>query len=305
MKIFSGTSNQPLAQKVADSLHITLGKLEIIRFDDQECRVRIEEEVEREDVVFVQSTSNPPDKFLMEAYLFADSAKRSGAKEITLVMPYFGYARQDKEHRKGESVSASVVTKCLEVSGFTKLITFDIHSKYVLSFFNKVQTQHESILPDIVRQVVIDYKLDLSNLGIFSPDQDGAHRSRYVIQKIGGGQYGFVQKERDLDQLHTLRAIHGQRHMGEPQGKDIVLIDDMVASGGTIIEAMKVLKEEGAKCIVVAATHAVFIRDAFTLMRDPGLEAVYVSDTIDQPELAKDPKFNIHSTASTIASMLQ
>jgi len=194
MKIFSGTSNLPLAQKVADSLNTTLGKVEIIRFDDQECRVRIEEEVERENIVFVQSTSNPPDKFLMESYLFADSAKRSGAKEITLVMPYFGYARQDKEHRKGESVSASIVTKCLEVSGFTKLLTFDIHSKYVLSFFNKVQTQHESVLPEMVAQLIKEHKLDMSNLGIFSPDQDGAHRSRYVIQKIGGGQYGLSKK---------------------------------------------------------------------------------------------------------------
>lgn len=305
MKLFSGTSNEPLAKKVADELNITLGKVEIVRFDDDECRVRIEEEVEGEEVVFIQSTPNPPDKYLMETYLFADSAKRSGASKITLVMPYFGYARQDKEHRKGESVSASVVTKCLEVSGYTRLITFDIHSKYVLSFFDKTTTEHESFLPGVVKQIIKDHNLDILSIGIYSPDQDGAHRARYVIQKIKGGLYGFVQKERDLDQLHTLRAIHGQRFMGEPKDKDIILIDDMIASGGTIVEATKILKEEGAKRIFIASTHAIFIRDAKTKMQDPSIEAVYITDTINQPELSQIPKITIYSTASTIASMLQ
>jgi len=305
MKLFSGTSNEPLAKKVAEQMGTTLGQLEIIRFDDDECRVRMQEDVDGQEVVFIQSTPNPPDRYLMETYLFADSAKRAGASKITVVMPYFGYARQDKEHRRGESVSAAVVAKCLEVSGITKIITFDIHSKYVLSFFNKTLTEHESMLPEMVTQLVKDHSLDLANLGIFSPDQDGAHRARYVIQKIGGGQYGFVQKERDLDQLHTLRAIHGQRYMGEPKGKDIVLIDDMIASGGTIVEATKILKEEGAKRIFIVATHAIYIKDAATKMADPALEAVYLTDTISQPELAKAKNTTIHSTSKMIASMLK
>lgn len=304
MKLFAGTSNPELAKKVAGEMDVELAAVEIIRFADGEGRVRIEEEINGEEVVFVQSTSTPADKFFVETLLFVDSAKRLGASEISLVMPYFGYARQDKEHRPGEAVSAAVVAKCLETIGATKLITFDIHSKHVLSFFG-IATAHQSCLPNLVSELIKNEKLNANNLGIFSPDQDGAYRARDVIQEIKEGGYGFVQKERDLDQLHSLKAVHGQRFMGEPKGKDIILVDDMIASGGTIVEATKILKEEGAERIFVAATHPVFILDAAKKLQDLPIEAVYVADSIVVPEEKKIAKLRISSLASTIASVLE
>lgn len=304
MKLFAGTSNKQLAEGVARKLNAKLGRVEIIRFADGECRVRIEEEINGEEVVFLQSTSQPADKYFMETLLFVDSAKRRGASEITLVMPYFGYARQDKEHRKGEAVSAAVIARCLEVAGAGKIVTFDIHSKHVLSYFN-IQTIHKSCLGYLVRDLIKKEKLNTNKLGIFSPDQDGAFRARDVIQEIKQGEYGFVQKERDLDQLHTLKAVHGQRFMGEPKGKDIILVDDMIASGGTIIEAVKLLKEEGAKRIFVTATHPVFILDIGRKIQEAPVEAVYVTDSIALDGGKRFDKLRISSLASTIAAVLE
>lgn len=304
MKLFSGSSNQELAGKVAEELKVGLGRVEILRFKDEECRVRIEEEVNGDKVVFVQSTSEPADSFFVETLLFVDSAKRLGAKDVVLVMPYFGYARQDKEHRKGEAVSAAVIAKCLETIGATKLITFDIHSKHVLSFFD-IATVHKSCLPHLVDELIKNERLDAQNLGIFSPDQDGAYRARDVIQEIKKGEYGFVQKERDLDQLHTLRAVHGQRFMGEPKGKDIILVDDMIASGGTIIEATKILKKEGARKIFVAATHPVFILNVGKKLRELPIEKVYVTDSIELNESKKFAKLHVSSLASTVVDVIK
>lgn len=304
MILFSGTSNQQLAETVAGELKLKLGKVEIIRFADEECRIRIEEHINGEEIVFIQSTSTPADKYFIETLLFIDSAKRLGAKEITLVIPYFGYARQDKEHRAGEAVSAAVLAKCLETVGVTKIITFDIHSKYVLSYFH-THTKHISFLPTLVEKLIIEEKIDSSNLGIFSGDQDGAFRAREIIEKIKKGSYGFVQKERDLNKLHTLKAIEGQRFMGDPKGKEIILIDDMIASGGTIIEATKILKEEGAGKIYVAATHPILILDAVKKLQDSPIEAVYVADSIYLPKEKQFPKLHITSLASTIADVIQ
>jgi ribose-phosphate pyrophosphokinase len=304
MKLFSGTSNKQLAEGVVKKLNTQLARVEIVRFSDGEARVRIEDDVNGEEVVFLQSTSKPADKFFVETLFFIDSAKRLGAKEITLVMPYFGYARQDKAHRKGEAVSAAVLARCLEVIGAGKLITFDIHSKHVLSYFT-IPTIHRSCLPFLVKDLIEREGLDTDNLGIFSPDQDGAFRARDVISEIEKGEYGFVQKERDLDKLHTLKAIHGQRFMGEPRGKDIILVDDMIASGGTIVEAVKILKEEGAGKIYVAATHPVFILDAPKKLQEIEIEKVYVTDSIEIPEENKFGKLHISSLASTIAGVIK
>lgn len=304
MKLFSGTSNLALAEKTAEELDMALAEVEIIRFADGECRVRIEEDVKGAEVVFLQSTSIPADRYIMETLFFINSAQKLGAEKIILAVPYFGYARQDREHRKGEAVSASVVAGCLEKEGVDKLITFDIHSKQALSYFN-TEVVHQSILPFLTKQIIDNYGLDKENLGIFSPDQDGAFRARDVVDEIGAGEYGFVQKERDLDKLHVIKEVHGKRFMGQPEGRDIILVDDIITSGRTILQAAQILKEENAGRVFAVAAHAAFMKDLPDRLGNKEVEAVYVSDSIPLNDGMRYQGLRVFSLASVIAGVIK
>ena len=170
MKIFTGTANPPLAEKVAKELQTALSKYEVISFANSEIRVTIQDEVKDETCVVVQPTSNPTDTHLMELLFFADALKREGAEEIIGVVPYFGYARQNIQHRKGEAVSANVIINFLEIVGFTKIILFDIHDEATLGIFN-IPVTHLSALPLLAAKIRKD--LGSTDSVIVSPDQAG------------------------------------------------------------------------------------------------------------------------------------
>lgn len=286
-KFFSGSSNLPLAKKIAAKLKKPLGKLEITRFADSEVRVRIEEEVNNQICFVIASLSNPVDMHLVEFCLIVDALKQNEAGKIIAVLPYFGYARQDKVHRAGEGISARVMAKLVEAVGVNKLITVDLHSEAVASFFN-VPAVHLFGLEVFLEEIK---KLKDKNLVIAAPDAGGAKRAQRFAENLDA-ELVLIQKKRDLQKIHTVKVLG---LVGSVKGKTVCLVDDVITGGGTILEAAKILKQNGAKKVICFATHADFIEGAKEKLENSLIDRIYVTDTIFVPEEKLFPKLKIIS----------
>src|SRR3989338_1730284 len=231
--VFTGNSNPKLAGSIANGLGLTLGKTEIIRFADSECRVRIEQDIEGKDVFIIQSLSNTVDEYLMELLLMGDAVKRGEPRKITAVIPYHGYARQDRIHRPGECLSAQVVAKLIETVGFDKLITVELHNEAILGFF-KIPVNHIyglSIFHENIKKLKDD-------VVIITPDAGALKRA----QKFAEGldlPLALIEKKRDLNTAHKILSM---RVVGDVKGKTAIIVDDVIVTGGTIINAAYLLK---------------------------------------------------------------
>lgn len=298
MKIFSGTSNKPLAEKIAKDLNLELSNLEVFIFPDGEKRIRILEKVLDEDVVVVQSTSTPTDINYMELFFIVDALKRSGAKSVTAVIPYFGYQRQDHMFRVGEAVSVKVIAEILEKVGVNKVIAVDLHSIKIQEAFN-VPVDHLSAL-SIFAKFIKEKKWDKNSATLVSPDMGGVRRIKILSEMLGGIPFAAIEKNRDLsDGKVTANKIQGKVN------KRAIIVDDMISSGGTIVTAANLLKRNGAEKIVVFVTHPVLSEKAPQILQESGVESVYVTDTIFVPEKKRFPKLNILSVSSLIAQELK
>jgi ribose-phosphate pyrophosphokinase len=295
-KIFSGTANPPLAEKISKILTTPLGKIEIVRFADSEVRVRIEEEVAGKTCYVIASLSNPVDTHLVEFCLIVDALKQNEAQKIIGVIPYFGYARQDKAHRPGEGVSARVMAKLIEAVGVSKIITVDLHSEAVASFFN-VSLVHlfglSIFLPEISKLK--------DDLVIIAPDAGGAKRAQKFAESLGA-PLALIEKKRDLQKLHTLEVC---RVIGEVKDKVCVVVDDVITGGGTAVEAARLLKEKGAKKVIACATHPDFVEGTRKNLTNSKVDKVYVSDTILVPPDKTFPKLEIVSIGNLIAETIR
>jgi len=292
VKIFSGSSNRPLAEKVAQNLNLKLSPLEIHKFPDGEKRVRVSDVLE-DDVVLIQSTGIPVDENYMELFLILDSLKRSGARSITLVAPYFGYQRQDHMFREGEDVSFKVIVQILESFKVDKVITFDLHSIKIPEFFH-IPVVHLTAL-DLFTERPLD-----KNMVLVSPDMGGIRRIKYLSEKTGLS-FATIEKNRDL----KTGKVESSKIEGDVKGKNVAIVDDMISTGGTIRAAVELLKKNGAKRINVFATHAVLAGDASSILENLDVEKVYVTDTIDTPQDKKFSKLEILSVADLIAKELK
>lgn len=292
-----------MSKKVAAELQIPVSKKEVVRFDNSEIRVTIQEDVQNEVCIVVQPTSNPTDTHLMELFFFADALKREGAKEVIGVVPYFGYARQNIQHRKGEDVSSNVVIKFLEAIGFSKIITFDIHDEGTQGIFT-IPLSHLSAFP-LFAQKIRDYLPNSDEVAVVSPDQGGIERARLFGQEFFGNdqfEVVVVEKSRDLDRVHESQAISIH---GEVQGKTVILVDDIVTSGGTLINAAKLCLEKGATQVYAVVTHHDFSADAPRKITESPIEKFLTTDTIKIYEDQKVPKLEELTVASLIATELQ
>lgn len=249
MKIFSGTANKPLAEKIAKILGVQLSGLEVFVFPDKEKRVRILDGVIGEDVVLVQPTSSPTDENYMQLFFMIDAVKRSGAKSITAVIPYFGYQRQDHMFREGEAVSVKVVAQILEKLGVNKVIALELHSVKIEQAFS-VPVKHLSALSIFAK--FIKENIGQESATLVSPDMGGIRRIKILSEMLNNMPFAIIEKNRDLE----TGAIAASKIEG-PVGKTAVIVDDMISSGGTIEVASKVLKENGAEEIYVFVTHPV------------------------------------------------
>lgn len=295
MKIFSGTSNKPLAEKIAKKLGIDLSAIEIHIFPDGEKRVRLLDKVIGENCVVVQSTSPNPDGNYMELFFIVDALKRSGASSVTAVIPYLGYQRQDHVFRDGEAVSLDVISTLLKWGGVDMIISFDLHSIKIPEIF-KIKLNHLSALPLFAQEI----KKIGNNTVLISPDMGGVRRIKILSKMLNNMPFAVIEKNRDLATGEvTMSGISGDIK------ENAIIVDDMISTGNTIIKAASLLKNGGAKNIYVFATHPVFSDEAPRILDNSSLKKIFVTDTIDIPKEKRFPKLEILSVSELIAEQLR
>ncbi len=297
MLIFSGSSNRFLAEKIAKHLDLNLSPVEIFVFPDGEKRIRIQKKVLGEDCVVVQSASIPPDENYMELFIMIDALKRSGAKTVKTVIPYLGYQRQDHIFRDGEAVSLEVIAEILTRVGMTELFTFDLHSPKIPDIFS-VPVHHLSALPTFSEKIKKDFSL--KEIVLVSPDMGGIRRIKEVSEMLGNIPFATVEKNRDL----ASGEIKDTGLTGDVRGKTAIIVDDMVSTGITMVDAANLLSENGAVRVLAFATHAVFAKYADKILQKSRIERMVVSDTIEVPAYNRFPKLEILSIAKIAAESL-
>lgn len=299
MKLFSGTSNKPLAEKVAKELGIELSPVEVHTFPDGEKRIRVIDHVVDEETVVIQPTSTPAPENYMELFFIIDALQRSGAKSLTVVIPYLGYQRQDHVFRDGEAVSLDVIVKMLEALKINKIIAFDLHTIRIVDIFN-TPIAHLSALP-IFAEKIKKEGWNKNNTVLVSPDMGGIRRIKQLSALLDDMPFGAIEKDRNLATGEV--SVEGAHGLDTPDRA--IIVDDMISSGGTIALASGFLKGRGVKEIYVFATHAVFSESSKKILQEAALNKVFVADTLDIPEDRKFPKLEVLSVAPAIAKELR
>jgi ribose-phosphate pyrophosphokinase len=269
--LFSGNANRALAQDIATHLSITLGKAKVGRFSDGEVDGEIEQNVRARDIFVVQPTCSPTNENLMELCIMVDALKRASARRVTAVIPYFGYARQDRRPRSTRvPISARVVANLLEAVGVERLLTMDLHADQIQGFFNiPVDNIYASpvLLSDLQSK-------RYSDLVVVSPDVGGVVRAR-ALAKPAGCDLAIIDKRRPKANVSEVMHV-----IGDIEGRNCVIMDDMIDTAGTLVKAADVLKERGAKKVFAYCTHAVFSGPAIERIQSSKLDEVVVTDTI-------------------------
>jgi ribose-phosphate pyrophosphokinase len=291
--LFSGTANPELAHEVARYLEMPLSGATISRFSDGEISVQIAESVRGKDIFIVQPTSAPANANLMELLIMTDALKRSSAKSITAVVPYYGYARQDRKAAPRVPISAKLVADLMETAGITRMVTVDLHASQIQGFFNiPVDNLYGAIL-------FMDYikAKNFPNPVIASPDIGGVARARYFANRLGLDMV-IVDKRRERANESEVMNI-----IGEVEGKDVILIDDMIDTAGTMVHAASALKNLGATSVMACCTHPVLSGPAYDRICDGSLDELVVSNTI--PMQQSCTKIKMLSTAPMLGEVIR
>jgi ribose-phosphate pyrophosphokinase len=275
--LFSGSSNTPLAEEIAKLLKISLGKVDLTRFADGELRPWIQEEVHDKTVFVLESLSYPMDEHVMEMALMGDAIYRGAPKTMIAVIPYFGYARQDKMHRPGEPVSARVIANFLEVSKYREIITMDLHNDAIVGFFH-VPVTHLTALDVLAAE--IKKRKTLSNAIVVSPDVGGVKRARNFAYALDVPLV-VMEKRRFLDRHDTSESFE---IIGDVKGKTAIIVDDVISTGGTVAHSAASLKAAGATSVTVVATHGVLAGKATSILASSGIDDLLLTDTIALPK---------------------
>lgn len=271
--IASGRAHQPLAQEVADILQTELVPVTAYDFANGETFVRYERSVRGVDAFIIQSHPAPINHWLMEQLLMVDAMKRASAKRITVVAPFFPYARQDKKHKGREPISARLVTDLFKAAGATRIMSVDLHSPQIQGFFDG-PLDHLWALPMLADHVAATFGTE--NLTVVSPDSGRVRVADIWADRLGT-PLAIVHKRRDPDRPNQVQV---NEIVGGVEARDCLLVDDMIDTGGTILAAAKALKANGAKRVIVAATHGVFSHPAVELLSDPVIDSVVVTNTL-------------------------
>lgn len=270
MKIFSGNANPGLANEICKYLAVNLSKAFVGRFSEGEVRVRIEDNVRGKDVFIIQPTCPPVNDNLMELLIMTDAIRRSSAKRITAVIPYFGYARQDRKDMPRVPITARLVANILTAAGTSRVLTIDLHASQIQGFFD-IPLDHLFAV-----KVLMGYfeKKKIKNLVVVSPDVGGIKMARAYAKRINAS-LAIVDKRRVDDKETEVMNI-----LGEVKGKNVVLVDDMITTAGSLVEAAQALKDAGAKDIYAAVTHPVLSGPAVERIKNSALKEVLVTNTI-------------------------
>ena len=296
MKIFAGNSNQQLAENICQYLNLHLGKASVRRFADQEIFVEIQENVRGEDVFIVQSTSYPANDNLMELLIMIDAARRSSARRITAVLPYFGYARQDRKPGPRSPISAKLVANLITEAGADRVLTMDLHAGQIQGFFD-IPTDNLFAMPTLARDIKERY--EKGSLMVVSPDVGGVVRARALAKRLDA-LLAIVDKRRDRPGESEVMNI-----IGDVSGKDCLLVDDIVDSGGTLCNAAEAMLANGANSVTAYITHGVLSGGAATRIADSKLRELVITDSIRAtPEVQAAPNIRVIKTASLIGEAI-
>lgn len=296
VRIFSGNSNPELAREISAYIGVPLGSARVGRFSDGEIRVEIDESVRGADVYVIQSTSAPVNEHLMELLIMLDALKRASAGSISAVIPYFGYARQDRKAAPRAPISARLVTDLLAAAGAQRIITMELHAGQIQGFFNG-PVDHLYCSPVILKYLK---NLALTNPVIVSPDAGGVERARTYAKRLHAA-LAIVDKRRSGPNVAEVMHL-----IGDVEGCDAVIIDDMIDTAGTICAAAKVLKEAGARRVLAASTHPVLSGPAITRLTESVLDEVIVSNTIPLSAAGRAcPRLKVLSAANVFGEAIK
>jgi ribose-phosphate pyrophosphokinase len=294
VKILTGNANPDLAQRICDSLGLPLGQAEVGQFSNGETKVIINENVRGTDVFIVQSTCNPVNDALMELLLLIDAAKRASARRITAVVPFYGYARQDRKTRGREPISAKLVANLITTAGATRVLTMDLHAGQIQGFFD-IPLDHLTGIP-----IIADYfaSKKLEDAIVVSPDLGGVGRARTLAERLNV-PIAIIDKRRPEPNVAEVMNV-----IGKVKGKSVIMIDDMIDTGGTIVLGAKALLDLGAKDVYVACTHPVFSGPAVERLDSSPIKELVALDTIPLTPAQQRDKFTILSVAPLLGEAI-
>ena len=270
LKIFSGTSNRPLAQRIAEYMGVPLGDATVTSFPDQETFVKINENIRGRDVFIVQPTSPPANEHLMELLIMIDAARRASAQRITAVIPFFGYARQDRKDQPRVPITAKLVANLIVASGATRVLTMDLHAQQLMGFFD-IPVDHLYAAPVIVRYF---QQKKLQDLVMVSPDIGGGKMVHAYAGMFHAPLAIVAKKRKSADDVEFLSVV------GDVDGKTVLLVDDLTETGGTLTRAAEILRDAGAKKVYAAVSHAVLDPKALERLRKSPIEELVTTDTV-------------------------
>jgi ribose-phosphate pyrophosphokinase len=277
--IFSGNANQELAQRIVDHLNLPLGKAHVGRFSDGETMVEIQENVRGRDIFIIQSTCAPSNDTLMELIIMADALRRASAAKITAVVPYFGYARQDRRVRSARvPITAKIVADMMASVGISRLVTVDLHADQIQGFFY-MPVDNLYSTPIILEDI---YRNNYKNIMVVSPDVGGVIRARAIAKRLPGADLAIIDKRRP--QPNEAQVMH---IIGDVKDRECIIVDDIVDTASTLSKAVDALKEHGAAKVVAYVTHPVLSGKAIENIEDSALDEIIVTDTIPLQERAK------------------
>ncbi|MCI0453210.1 MAG: ribose-phosphate pyrophosphokinase [Candidatus Latescibacteria bacterium] len=294
LKLISGNANRPLAEKVGEQLGVPLCDVTLDRFADGEIQCKINENIRGVDVFIVQSTQ-PPAENLMELLILLDACFLASAERITVVTPYYGYARQDRKDQPRVPITAKLIAKLLEVAGTNRILTLDLHSTQIQGFFD-IQADNLFAAP-----VILEYikQLDTTNLMIVSPDVGSTKIGRAFAKRLDV-DLAIVDKRRsEKDNVEVMNVI------GDVKGRDVVILDDMITTGGTLVKAARAVSDKGARSVLACATHPVFAGDACKIIMNSPIREVVVTNSLPFDRFAECPKVKVLDISRLIAEAIK
>jgi len=294
LAIFSGSASRELTEGIAKYLGLSMGDADVSRFSDGEISVKINENVRGKEVFVVQSIYPPADN-LMELFILIDAFKRASARMVAVVVPYYGYSRQDRKDQPRVPITAKLVANLLSTAGADRVITVDLHAGQIQGFFDIPMDNLYAV------NIFVDYflKLNLDNLVVVSPDVGGIKAARAYSKKLSAS-LAIVDKRRINDKEAEVMNI-----LGEVENKNVVIVDDIISSGGTIIEGVRALKDKGVKDIYCAVTHAVLSEPAIERISKAPIKELVVTDTIPITDGKRHPKIKVLSVASLLGETIR
>ncbi len=295
LRLFSGNVHKSLAQKIASSLKVKLSPLEVSRFPDGEIKVKVNENVRGKDVFVVQPTCEPVNENIMELLIILDALKRASARRITAVIPYFGYARQDRKDQPRVPITAKLIANLLTVAGASRVLTLDLHAGQIQGFFD-IPLDHLYAINEFIRFIK---RLNLNKLVVVSTDVGGVKMARNFAKKLNCG-FAVIDKRR-----HTPTSTEVINILGDVKGKNCVIVDDIIATGSSLVGATLALKNEGARKIIACITHAVLCGNAWDNISQSKLDILAITDSIPLLPQKKHPKIRIVSIARLFAEAIK